>query len=134
MNEPLSIQDWLTDEGGLDLGTGADPDEVTRRMQQLAADGPPQLWGFYVDMTKRGSPALSAGLRGECGMLSWWDGREGYHPAKGENTGDVDYWLAGHHTPMPPGTEVPAADVLAAVREFLTTGQRPTCIEWVERP
>lgn len=131
MTESLTIRDWLTEEGGLDLSTGADPDDVARRMQQLAADGPAQLWAFYVDMTKRDSPVLEAGLSGEVGALHW-GGHEGhYYPAAGSNVEPMDYWRAGHHTQMPRGTEISAADVLAAVREFLSTGKRPTCVEWV---
>lgn len=133
MTEPLTIDDWLIEEGGLDLSVGADPDEVARRMQQLAADGPAQLWSFRVDMTERGSNSLLAGLSQEVGALSWWDGQRGYHPVNSSNAQPVDYWMAGHHTQLRNGTEVPAADVLAAVREFLTTGRRPTCIEWLAR-
>lgn len=123
----------LLADGGIDLNDGADPDDVIRYLEQTNTELPRQAWGFHVEISKRGAPVLRAGLNEDRGALTWWDGRTAYHPAHGSNTEDVDYWVAGHHTPFPSGVEVPAPDVMAAVREFLTTGQRPTCVEWVER-
>ncbi|MGI8312618.1 Imm1 family immunity protein [Saccharopolyspora hattusasensis] len=52
--------------------------------------------------------------------------------ANGTNTEPVDYWLGGlHHTPMDAHTEVPIELVLRAIAEYVRTGERPTCVEWI---
>lgn len=66
-------------------------------------------------------------------MITWWGGSGTYGPADGANKDPVDYWLGGHHSQLGTGLELPADRALAGLREFLVTGQRPTCIEWVPR-
>lgn len=76
-------------------------------------------------------PMLAVGLRGEVGALMWDLGTSALVPVEGRNTTDADYFLGNRdHSPFPPGTELPAEQVLAAVDEYVRTRQRPTCVEW----
>lgn len=76
-------------------------------------------------------PMLTVGLREGAGALMWDQGTSALVPDGGSNTADADYFLGNRdHSPFPPGTELPTDRVLAAVAEFVQTGQRPTCIEW----
>lgn len=83
-------------------------------------------------------PMLDVGVRGDMGALMWLPDSseiESYRdarqlPASGSNHDHVDYFAQGHHFVMPPGSEVPLPLAYDALREFVHTGQRPTCIEW----
>lgn len=118
----------LLDDGGMILSEVTDVDEVIALLQKANHDRPRQLWEFYTDGVSVHAPSLGVGLDGERGVLFW----PGYRPADGSNREPVDYWWAGHHSPIEAGHEVSARQVFNALREFLTTGKRPTCIEWVE--
>lgn len=89
-------------------------------------------WGtsWILATTDASTPQLMVGVRGDVGALVWYQPAE-IVPAHGLNADPVDYSLADqHHTPIPPGGELPVDRVFAAVDEFVRTGQRPTCVEW----
>jgi Immunity protein Imm1 len=74
---------------------------------------------------------LFVGVRDEVGSLVWCHGQDGFLPENGLNADWAGYWTwFGHDTPMDPGSEVPIEQVYAALTEFVTTRQRPTCIAW----
>lgn len=88
------------------------------------------VWQLLAGMDSPGG--LVAGVNGDVGCLTWEaeDGTE-YVPAIGSNDGEVDYFTwDGHHFVQLPGAEVPVDTALSAVREFVTTGMRPACIQW----
>lgn len=76
------------------------------------------------------------GVRGRLGALLWDDGERGLIPENGVNPGKIDYFTGGygHHMMMPVGAEVPIEVAYAALREFIATGQRPTCVNWRQAP
>ncbi|MBB5153507.1 hypothetical protein BJ970_001041 [Saccharopolyspora phatthalungensis] len=81
------------------------------------------------------TPTLMFGVRCETGALMWFDATSALVPAHGTNHDHVDYFLAGAHLMvMPPGAELPIAQAHEAQREFVRTGQRPTCVDWVPDP
>lgn len=41
------------------------------------------------------------------------------------------YTVHLHDNSMPPHAELPLATVLAAAKEYVRTGRRPTCVEWM---
>lgn len=97
-----------------------------------ARDAEPDWGTSWVLTATGGMPQLVVGVRGERGALAWYEPAETV-PAHGLNHEPADYSLADmHHTPMPPGSELPIAEVLTAVSEFIRTGQRPTCVQWRE--
>ncbi|MEU3275204.1 Imm1 family immunity protein [Saccharomonospora sp. NPDC006951] len=40
----------------------------------------------------------------------------------------------GHSFTQEPRSELPVETVYAAVREYVTTGQRPACVQWTNAP
>ncbi|WP_253885907.1 Imm1 family immunity protein [Actinokineospora diospyrosa] len=76
-------------------------------------------------------PTLAFGVHNAIGFLQWHDGLDVLVPTSGTNTDWVEYHSAGlHPAGIRPHAEVPVDLVLAAVVEYLDTGQRPTCVEW----
>lgn len=75
-------------------------------------------------------PGLTVGVRGTVAAVQWVSRDEVLVPASG--SGERGTYFAGgrHEETFPPGSEVPVADALAAVAEYVRTAQRPTCIEW----
>jgi hypothetical protein len=77
---------------------------------------------------------LNAGIDGDVGVLhySGEDHPEGAYSRSPtpSNTDPVIYYYVTADTEFPPNAEVPAADVEAAVIDYLTTGQRPTVVDW----
>ena len=91
------------------------------------------LWWLHTGAA--GSGRLIAGVRGERGVLVWAEPKQTFLPRNGINEEDVDYFTwESHHFPQRPGTEVPIDLVYQAVREYVATEQRPTCLEWVPAP
>lgn len=124
----MTIAELLNRNGGMELSEITNIDDVIDFLQKLNAESPQQCWSFSGE-----SSALDVGLNGERGALTWWDGATEYKPADGSNAKPVDYWLAGQdHGAFGVGHEISAQRVLGALREFLTTGERPTSVEWVE--
>lgn len=120
----------LMDDGGMELSEITDVEQVITQVQQVNSERPRSAWSFYVDLSDPRSPHLVVGLNGDRGVSTFWDGQRSYVPRDGANSEPVDYWLGGHHSQLGEGVEITAEQVLATVREFARTGQRPTCIEW----
>jgi Immunity protein Imm1 len=94
-------------------------------------------WLVFRDAEQPGrvGPNLLVGLSGDLGVLMWQGplppGDRAVVSAAGSNRHRVDYFVAGiHHADFPVGAEIPVERVLAAVTEFLDTGERPTCVQW----
>ncbi|MBK1786041.1 Imm1 family immunity protein [Prauserella cavernicola] len=78
---------------------------------------------------------LIVGVRGDRGCLLWGTAEASFRPADGLNTDHVPYFTwQGHDFEQDPGVETPVERVYQAVREYVTTGQRPTCVQWVPAP
>ncbi|MBM7776456.1 hypothetical protein JOD54_006660 [Actinokineospora baliensis] len=76
-------------------------------------------------------PTLAFGVRNAVGFLQWHDSREVLVPTVGTNADWVEYHSAGMHpASIRPRAEVPVELVLAAVVEYLDSGERPTCVDW----
>ncbi|GLW91605.1 Imm1 family immunity protein [Actinokineospora globicatena] len=76
-------------------------------------------------------PTLAFGVHNAVGFLQWHDGSEVLVPTTGTNADWVEYHSAGlHPANIRPHAELPVELVLAAVVEYLDTGQRPTCLDW----
>ncbi|RLK61457.1 immunity protein Imm1 of predicted polymorphic toxin system [Actinokineospora cianjurensis] len=81
--------------------------------------------------TEEEGPTLAFGVHNAVGFLQWHDGADVLVPTTGTNADWVEYRSAGLHPALiRPHAEVPVELVLAAVVEYLDTGQRPTCVEW----
>lgn len=130
MNEAVASE--LLTDGGIDVRDLPDGFDVIGTLRQANAQRPKQAWTFYLDVEDRRAPTLSVGIDGTRGVLTWWDGSTSWRPAHGANTEPVDYWRAGHHSQVRAGHEIPADDVLSALREFLATRNRPACVEWIQ--
>jgi Immunity protein Imm1 len=122
--------DLLT-EGGADVRSLPDHVDLIGLLRTANVENPKQSWTFYLDPADRRAPSLTAGLNGDRGTLSWWDGRTVVRPTLATATGRyVDYWNGGHHSQVDAGEEIPAEYVFAAVAEFVATHRRPICIQW----
>lgn len=67
---------------------------------------------------------------GEWGALEWIENGR-FVPANGVNPEWVTcYTVHLHDNSMPPRAELPLADVLAAVEEYVRAGRRPMCVDW----
>jgi immunity protein Imm1 of predicted polymorphic toxin system len=91
-------------------------------------------------MPSGGKPTafLDIGLHGEWGALhySGRDYREGCF-SKGDTYADAPellYYYMNSDTEYPPDAEISSAAVRRAAEEFMTTGKRPTSVEWQPRP
>lgn len=121
----------LTPQASYDVTTVDDAAELLRVMAEADTgidrpDGAGVLFDLYTD-----DRMLIAGIRGNRGCLVWagWDTM--LVPTDGVNAEPVDYFTwDGHHHPQEAGAEVPAETMHRAVREFVTTGQQPTCVQW----
>ncbi|MCP2252378.1 Immunity protein Imm1 [Prauserella aidingensis] len=120
-----------------DVSTIDDPDALVLMMRRLNDELTPDRAGGVVwNLLPNAESAagLVAGVNGAVGCLTWEaeDGTE-FVPAGGSNDGEVDYFTwDGHHFVQPPRAEVPTDTVFDAVRELVTTGRRPTCVQWTE--
>lgn len=102
-------------------------DELQRVNREYGATGAP-CWFLYSGSE---FPGLTVGLRGAVGAVQWVARDAVLVPANGSGS-RVDYFAGGvHHETFPPGAELPVAEALTAVVEYVRTGQRPRCIEWV---
>ncbi|GAA1232665.1 hypothetical protein GCM10009676_14880 [Prauserella halophila] len=123
----------LTPQASYDVTTVDNAAELLRVMAEADAgisrpDGAGVLFDLYAD-----DRMLIAGIRGDRGCLVWasWDAM--LVPTDGVNVEPVDYFTwDGHHHPQEAGAEVPVATMRRAVREFVDTGQQPTCVQWTE--
>ncbi|MFT7834919.1 Imm1 family immunity protein [Saccharothrix sp. BKS2] len=80
------------------------------------------------------SSELNAGIDGDVGVLhySGEDHPEGVYSRSStpSNAEPVIYYYVTADTEFPPNSEVPVADVEAAVVDYLTTGHRPESVVW----
>lgn len=118
--EPVPI----TDPDALDA-------ELDRVVAEVAsADAPPLI---ALEAT-RGARTLLVGLRGPLGVLNYvdLDSGEGGFVSRGANPAaeTPPYVYFGSWTGFEDNAEIPAEQVRAAAREFLLTGNRPTCVQW----
>ncbi|MEU6129382.1 Imm1 family immunity protein [Saccharopolyspora sp. NPDC047091] len=124
----------LLEDGGTQVSDLEEtPEEVAEVLRRADHERTQQMWSFYTDIDNTTAPTLKVGLNGERGALIYWDGKTAHLPADGSNPEPADYWWADHHAPFPRFSEIPAEAALQVTREFLRTGQRPTCIEWAAR-
>lgn len=76
-------------------------------------------------------PSLAVGMRRDRGALLWCEQDDKFVPVTGTNSGHADYFTwDSHHFCFSPGGEEPIDVVHEAVREYVRTTQRPTCVEW----
>ncbi|MGQ0839879.1 Imm1 family immunity protein [Actinokineospora sp.] len=95
-------------------------------------------WPMVVQAVVDGGGFVDIGLDGDVGVLYYG----GTQPAGGwysrsevpSNEATVSYFSMGNERPYPVNSELPIATVRQAAAEFMTTGERPTCVSWQPRP
>lgn len=86
-----------------------------------------------VEADNQDRVTLTFGVNNDVGVVKWTRGATSHVPTAGTNTEWLTYYLAGFHDfAIPPHAEVPVETVYAAVTEFLSTWQPPTCVQWRE--
>jgi hypothetical protein len=124
----------LVDDGGADISEVHDGQAVVELLRVAAAAGPNQTRTlFSAAIGEPDTPNLTVGLSedGRHGWLTWWDGKQSWVPQATARTGHwVDYWCVDQHMQVDEGQQLPAAIVLDAIREYVTTHQRPVGIQW----
>lgn len=112
----------------------------------LASQDRPRFWQLFVadetteiNRRKRGytgrPPTLRFGLgTDDQGCMFWEDETGTYLPAHGESQSQETFSAGDSFTPAPIGSVVSNAEVDQAIRETVTTRQRPTCVEWTRWP
>ena len=79
---------------------------------------------------RSGDAELIIGFRGDVGMCYWSTLSPGDAvTAGGDNAEPVLF--GSYDILVPPGAEIPVALVLDAADQFARTGERPTCVQWV---
>ncbi|WP_168211133.1 Imm1 family immunity protein [Actinosynnema sp. ALI-1.44] len=81
---------------------------------------------------------LSIGVHGDRGVL-YYSGADHVEGAfstgdSGSDVPEILYYYMGSDTSFPPNSEIPIEAVRQAAHEFMTTGQRPTGVQWQPRP
>ncbi|GAA0651017.1 hypothetical protein GCM10010174_88410 [Kutzneria viridogrisea] len=123
----------LIDDGGGDVrDLGADAQDVVDLLRaDAAASTAGTAWTLFAAAPLTSTPHLNAGVAGDRGILSWWDGTALWVPESTTVTGrHVDYFRAGHHAQFDAGREITAEQVFKAAEEFLRTLQRPATVSW----
>ncbi|AXX33289.1 hypothetical protein KCV87_26075 [Actinosynnema pretiosum subsp. pretiosum] len=78
---------------------------------------------------------LSVGVDGDKGVLRYsgdepgGNGHYSRDPESGNTDPAIYYFFTADHE-YPPHSEIPVTAVESAVLEFMSTGRRPTCVEW----
>lgn len=120
------------------LSDVVDVDGLVDELVELDRRGDGSEAGFVWSFGPRGEfddIGLTVGVRGEIGAITWYDDEHAYVPESGLNTAHVDYFTwHGHHFPQDPGAEVPVEVAFTALREYIATGERPTCVNWRQLP
>jgi Immunity protein Imm1 len=98
----------------------------------------PTVWWITSQDDDTTHPIMVLGLRGEMGFLNWYDDPDIIQVPLGteyREGPEQDYFRAGvHHAAvLSPGEEIPAAYVYEAAAQFVATGQRPTCVQWMDQ-
>jgi hypothetical protein len=76
---------------------------------------------------------MMIGMRGAVGVLNFLDLVTGAgFASKGSSTDapTPPYFYCGRWTGITAGAEIPIEQARAGAREFIATGERPTCVEW----
>ncbi|MBM7770877.1 hypothetical protein JOD54_001081 [Actinokineospora baliensis] len=135
----MTDQTPITHTGFIARDELSDDVDVVGEVMGLNAGGVNVGWSWELGETRPNpdaedeeeGPTLAFGVNNAVGFLQWHDGREVLVPVLGTNDEWVEYFVAGlHSTNVRPHAELPVELVLAAVVEYLDTGERPTCVEW----
>ncbi|HEX5405447.1 MAG TPA: Imm1 family immunity protein [Pseudonocardiaceae bacterium] len=124
--------DSLADQVEIDISALGRPEDIDRLLTdansaRLSASG--RVW-FLFGRAGDDAPCLVVGVRGAVGALEWIADQR-FVPAHGVNTDWVSYYTVDmHDNEMPPRSELPLAEVIAAATEFARTSRRPDTIEW----
>ncbi|MBM7772013.1 hypothetical protein JOD54_002217 [Actinokineospora baliensis] len=113
-------------------------EEVTAFLDGARADSRqhdlPLFSQWYLD-AEPGAVEFGVGVNGDLGALTFSGGNwPGLWFSQGTSSAEglLGYDYMGHERPVPASSEIPFDDIGRAAVEFLTTGDRPTCVEWVE--
>lgn len=113
--------------------TISDSGELDTILDQVAAEAPidaPPL--VALDMPDR-ERSMMVGLRGAVGVLNFVDFTGPVSAASRSDSTGVPtpaYFYCDSWTGLPADTEIPIEVVRQAAREFLATGERPSCVTW----
>ncbi|MGW5054772.1 Imm1 family immunity protein [Actinokineospora sp. NPDC004072] len=95
--------------------------------------------GVVAEITREDddTDGLYAGLNGHVGTLHYVGPGAGLYsrspnPATDSDGTALTYDHQWNVMEFPPDSELPIADIRAAVHEYAHTGTRPTCVEWQE--
>ncbi|MFC6093967.1 Imm1 family immunity protein [Saccharothrix lopnurensis] len=94
----------------------------------------PTEWWIHAGPTDDTYPAMVFGISDDRGYLRWYgDPEDAQVPVGTEYRGDYrTYWHGGViDQECNVGEEVPVEVVFAAVAQFVATGHRPTCLQWM---
>lgn len=123
----------LTREPSYDVTTISDAGPLIEMMhavdtERAAPDAGVVWWLYSSDDSEH---ELIVGVRDDRGCITWSEPTRSLVPHYGLNAEPVEYFtLDGHLYVQEPGSEVPVDVMWEAVREYIKTGERPTCLEW----
>jgi hypothetical protein len=121
---------FAEDEEPAVVSTVAELDIILDRITaEVSLDAPPLV---ALDMPAR-ERSMMIGVRGVVGILNFLDLATGAgYASKGPSASapTPPYFYCDRWTGITAGAEIPIDQVRAAAREFLATGERPTCVEW----
>ncbi|MCP2262673.1 Immunity protein Imm1 [Streptoalloteichus tenebrarius] len=99
--------------------------ELVELLEREAPDG------VVLRSSADDAPFVIAGMRAGRGAMYFADkdGHEWYTCAdvRGEPEGEPPVYVS---VDFPPGSEIPRADLEKALAEYLSRGERPSCVKW----
>ncbi|MGM1058942.1 Imm1 family immunity protein [Saccharothrix sp. Mg75] len=93
----------------------------------------PVEWAIFAGEHDDTYPTMVFGVGPERGFLRWYGDRDDMQVPAGTEyrDGGTSYWRGWQEQVCNPGEEIPVGTVLEAAAQFVATGIRPTCVEWM---
>ena len=95
-----------------------------------------KLGGVLIEAANKNSMMMAVGSSGTVLSFDYAHGNPPYYVSKGTSNEDkpmmVCYLSLAHHTEFPRKSVIPLRDGIAAVKQFVDSGEHPTCITWEE--
>ncbi|WP_306750981.1 Imm1 family immunity protein [Saccharothrix yanglingensis] len=93
----------------------------------------PVEWAIFTGEHDDTYPTMVFGVGPERGFLRWYGDRDDMQVPAGTvyRDGGTSYWRGWQEQSCNPGEEILVEVVLQAAAQFVTTGARPACVEWI---
>jgi hypothetical protein len=127
------VADWDTREFQRSQRSVEGPLDAAALCAEIEASGADHV---LVSFTTSGGVFFAIGLGAPDSCAVFWESVDPpYFQSRGQGLGEggpVTYSYGGQPSEMPASVRISRADAFAALEEFMSSGQKPVCIEWDE--